>query len=173
MPPRQTFIDNPALPHFWLEGFQQSISAARLRPSAKKILPACKSLCRAASRWDRPIVDEYTTTTDPPPLGLHTIAVAINMKPNHARAKGFHQLLSIAGVVAQIGDDAAMRPESRASRGIQRVAGAARPTACVAAMKNGGSGDGTTSNRSAKSFLNDILAHACSDAAAKAGLDAS
>ena len=51
------------------------------------------------------VINEDTAATDRPPLALHTVAVATNVQPNDARPKGLHQLLSIAGVVAQIGDN--------------------------------------------------------------------
>ena len=38
-------------------------------------------------------------------LGVHAVAVAADVKPNHALAEGLQQHLGVGGVVAEIGDD--------------------------------------------------------------------
>ena len=106
MLPWQTFIDDSGLAHFRLQRFQLGISAPRLRSIGKADSARLQITVQSLQQMGPAnVVNEDTAATDRPPLALHTVAVATNVQPNDARAKGLHQLLSIAGVVAQIGDN--------------------------------------------------------------------
>ena len=50
-------------------------------------------------------VDQHRAMFDGPPLGVHAIAIATDLKTNHARTKRLEQHLGVGSVVAQIGDN--------------------------------------------------------------------
>src|SRR3974390_955331 len=63
------------------------------------------------------LVDDYIAAADPTSLERHAVTVATDMDANHARAKGLNQLLSIAGVVAQVRDDQRVAVVARVNPG--------------------------------------------------------
>jgi hypothetical protein len=103
---RQAFIDDAALAHFRLKRFQLRPSAPRLRSIRKVDSARLQSAVEGFQQMGPAnVIEENTASTDRPPLDLHAGAVATNMQPDHARAKGLEQLLAVAGVVTQIGKD--------------------------------------------------------------------
>ena len=50
-------------------------------------------------------VDQHRAMFDRPPLSIHAIAIATDLKANHARTKRLEQHLGVGRVVAEIGDN--------------------------------------------------------------------
>jgi hypothetical protein len=105
----QAFVDNAALAKLGLKIHELLISqsAHRIIDNADQV-----GLHFGLKKFEKigPAngIDQHRSTADGPPLRLHAVTVAADLKPDHARPKRVEQHLGIGCIIAQIGDKRAL-----------------------------------------------------------------